>query len=548
MSQRDSVERTGGTHDVTVDLSAAAVAPRKDGQPPQLYLGYDQRQQLENETNRILRGRLRMASLVLSGGFLLFLLWHFVNFWTSPGFATWLLIVHCLLTLVLGCCAVALCLPRPFSQRALRGIELAVFAMPAFFLLCWDWVYMREAPLQHELPYNDGMWLILLYTYALFIPNTWQRASILIGGFAAMPLVLLTVLGLTDPAFADALTVSYFTQWLLKMLVGAVTGIVAVYTIGTLRREVFEARQLGQYRLRERIGSGGMGEVYLAEHQLMKRPCAIKMIRPEKAGDPANLARFEREVQTTAKLSHWNNIDIFDYGRAEDGTFYYVMEFLPGMDLKQLVEEFGPPPAGRVIYLLRQICDALGEAHGIGLIHRDIKPGNIIACHRGGLFDVAKLLDFGLAELQAKFDPTGDEQDRRISGSPLYMSPEQVNNRTVPDERSDIYALGAVAYYLLTGRPPFEDLNPLRVMMMHVNEAVVPPSQIDPSIPPDLEEVVLRCLAKEPDDRYQTAAELREALDACAAATRWTGGDAAAWWQRNKHVEEFDEFRAPAAV
>ena len=180
---------------------------------------------------------------------------------------------------------------------------------------------------------------------------------------------------------------------LLILAVGSAFG---ARTISRLRRQVAEARQLGQYRLRRRIGAGGMGEVYLAEHQLLKRPCAVKLIRPDDVADPRALERFEREVRLTATLSHPNTVEIYDYGRTEDGTYYYVMEYLPGLSLAELVERHGPLPPGRVVYLLRQVCGALREAHAAGLIHRDIKPSNIFAARRGGMDDVAKLLDFGL--------------------------------------------------------------------------------------------------------------------------------------------------------
>ena len=180
---------------------------------------------------------------------------------------------------------------------------------------------------------------------------------------------------------------------LLMLAVGSTFG---ARTMSRLRRQVAEARQLGQYRLRRRLGAGGMGEVYLAEHQLLKRPCAVKLIRTDDATDPQALARFEDEVRLTATLSHPNTVEIYDYGRAEDGTYYYVMEYLPGLSLAELVERYGPLPPARVVYLLRQVCGALREAHAAGLIHRDIKPSNIIAARRGGIDDVAKLLDFGL--------------------------------------------------------------------------------------------------------------------------------------------------------
>jgi len=257
---------------------------------------------------------------------------------------------------------------------------------------------------------------MLVFTYALFIPNAWQRAAVFLSSLAVAPLGMTVYLALLHPEAAAARNSGgpYIAQSALMILTSVISATIGAHTIGRLRREAFEARQLGQYRLRKPLGRGGMGEVYLAEHQLLKRPCAIKLIRPDKAGDPTVMARFEREVRSSAKLSHWNNIDIFDYGRTEDGTFYYVMEYLPGLSLFDLVTRYGPLPAGRVIYLLRQTCDALGEAHAMGLIHRDIKPANIFAAQRGRHYDVAKLLDFGLAKPVA----TLDEESEQIVGQP----------------------------------------------------------------------------------------------------------------------------------
>ncbi|MHC4180784.1 MAG: serine/threonine-protein kinase, partial [Planctomycetota bacterium] len=334
----------------------------------------------------------------------------------------------------------------------------------------------------------------------------------------------------------QVLTFGDVSEFLLIMAVAAVTGLFGVDTIGSLRREAFEARQLGQYRLTRRIGAGGMGQVYLAEHQLMKRPCVVKLIRPDKAGDARVLARFQREVRATAKLSHWNTIEIFDYGSTEDGTFYYVMEYLPGMSLRGLVERFGSVPAARVIHLLRQACDALGEAHAAGLIHRDIKPGNIFAARRGGVYDVVKLLDFGLVKPFTDEQPIELTTEGSITGSPLFMSPEQATGDEQPDARSDIYSLGAVGYYLLTARPPFEGDKPIKVMIAAAHDEVVPPSRHREGIPTDLEQVILRCLAKAPADRFQDAASLAEALARCEAADQWPRHRAAEWWMQQQET------------
>jgi serine/threonine protein kinase len=224
-------------------------------------------------------------------------------------------------------------------------------------------------------------------------------------------------------------------------------------------------------------------------HQLLKRPCALKFVRPDCVGDPRALARFEREVRLTATLSHPNTVETYDYGRTADGTYYYVMEYLPGLSLAELVERQGPLPPGRAVYLLRQLCQALREAHAVGLIHRDIKPSNIIAAHRGGIDDVAKLLDFGLvrpAEAPAAYLSAEGE----ILGTPLFMSPEQAAGDRELDQRSDLYSLGAVAYHLLTGRPPFNGVGGLAVLVAHARDPVVPPSLIRPGIPEDLEHVL----------------------------------------------------------
>jgi len=352
---------------------------------------------------------------------------------------------------------------------------------------------------------------------------------------------LLVVMAAVDPALAGLIAIDDWARIVLINLIALGGSVWGVYMIGSLHREVFEARRLGQYRLKQRIGAGGMGEVFLAEHQMMKRACVIKLIRPERAGDPKTQARFQREVRATARLSHWNTVDVFDYGSTEDGTFYYVMEYLPGMSLAELVRRYGPMSPARVIHFLRQACDALGEAHAAGLTHRDIKPANIFAAHRGGVHDVAKVLDFGLVKSHAD-DETSVQltADGAITGSPLFMSPEQAIGDSEPDGRSDIYSLGAVGYYLLVGHPPFEGDKPLRVMFAHVHDEVVAPSLRGVYVPEDLEQVILRCLEKKPADRFQDAASLAEALAACRDAGGWTRADAAAWWK--------DQQAAPADV
>jgi len=289
-------------------------------------------------------------------------------------------------------------------------------------------------------------------------------------------------------------------------------------------------RQIGQYRLQRLLGSGGMGEVYLAEHPLIKRPCAIKIIRPDKAGDSRALARFEREVKATAALSHWNTVDIYDFGRTADGTLYLVMEYLRGMNLGELVQVYGPMPADRVVYLMRQACDALTEAHGLDLIHRDLKPANIFAALRGGLYDVTKLIDFGLAKPLHSLEGSDLTLEGFFTGSPLYMSPEQATDDDGHDKRSDIYSLGAVMYFLLTGRPPFDYDKPLKVIIAHSYETPRPLCELAPDVPDSLQQIILRCLKKDPDERFQDAEHLALALDWTGLARSWSRTKAAQWW------------------
>ena len=382
---------------------------------------------------------------------------------------------------------------------------------------------------------------VLILTYGLYVPKTWRRAALVTGPLALLPFATLSVLALQHPAAMAWLWEGWLdSQTPRALLFGFDVLILAILAVGSaygartifrLRRQVAEARQLGKYRLKRRIGAGGMAEVYLAEHQLLKRPCAVKLIRPGAVTDPQAMQRLEREVRLTARLSHPNTVEVYDYGRTEDGTYYYVMEHLKGLNLDDLVDRLGPLQPGRVVYLLRQVCGALREAHAAGLIHRDIKPSNIFAVRPGGLGDVAKLLDFGLVLPAAILGETTLTAEREILGTPLYMSPEQAKGGHKLDARSDIYSLGAVAYFLLTGRPPFRANGSTAVLIAHARDPVEPPSQVRPGIPQDLERVVLRCLAKPPDQRFPDAEALEQALGACACAGDWDQGRATQWWQ-----------------
>lgn len=356
---------------------------------------------------------------------------------------------------------------------------------------------------------------------------------VLLIGFVAFAFSYVVARVLTNRLFLSDGTGVGVLQSLLVLSMAAGAAALAARRLNRPRPEGAAPRQIGQYRLLALLGTGGMGEVYLAEHRRLKRLCAIKLIRPERTRDAQILARFEREVRATAQLSHWNTVKIFDYGRTDDGTLYYAMEYLPGMNLEEMLQVDGRQPAERVIHLLRQACQALREAHAAGLIHRDIKPANLFVAECGGVYDVVKVLDFGLVKVVAEIPSARLTQHGALSGTPHFMSPEQASGLDEVDQRSDIYSLGAVAYTLLCGRPPFDSSHPLEVLIAHARDEVRPPSAIWPDVPVDLENVVLCCLAKKPEDRYQDMHDLEQALAQCGAADQWTQACAVRWWKEN---------------
>lgn len=322
-----------------------------------------------------------------------------------------------------------------------------------------------------------------------------------------------------------------------------ITCTVISWVIYGLRAEVREARRLGQYVLERKIGEGGMGEVYQARHGMMRRPSALKLLRAELGGE-IDLRRFEREVQLTARLTHPNTITIFDYGRTQDGVFYYAMELLDGANLQRIVAVDGAQAAGRVVRILAMACGALTEAHSIGLIHRDIKPANIMLCIQGGERDVVKLLDFGLVK---ELEVDGDTEltgAHTLTGTPQYMAPESILEPSSSDVRTDIYALGAVAYYLLAGSVVFDGESIVEICSRHLYQQPEPLSARGVTVPAELEAIVLACLDKEPDRRPQSAAELRRRLEACTVEA-WDGESARAWWLVHQSELDGDGARGP---
>jgi len=364
---------------------------------------------------------------------------------------------------------------------------------------------------------------------AVLVPSSaWHTTRVTV--LAAVPVALgLAALG-PPPGLPPRVA---GVNWIWSALWVACAVVVATLTsrvIYGLREEIQKAHRLGQYTLEEKLGEGGMGIVYRARHAMLRRPTAIKLLPPDRAGHVA-LERFEREVQLTASLSHPNTVSVFDYGRTPDGIFYYAMEYLDGADLETLTRDDGPQPEGRVVHVLEQVAASLVEAHGIGLIHRDIKPENVILCERGGVPDVAKVLDFGLVkDLESGSSLTHADL---VQGTPLYLSPEAITAPATVGAQSDIYAAGAVAYYLLTGRHVFDGATVVEVCSHHLHTPPVTPSErLGRPVHPGLDALILACLAKDPSARPDGAASLRAQLRGLTGLSSWSEEAAREWWTR----------------
>jgi len=461
--------------------------------------------------------------------------------------------LHAALVAVLTLVSTLLWSRLPLSMRALRLLELCVFGGMAVFFSYLQYVMFHNG---HVLGWADpkyeenvrGLatasnslrWFVLIVLYGTFIPNTWRRCATIVGILALTPLVLTFTTCFWCEVMGKHTGPAMFEMTVILSMAAAIA-IFGSYKISALEKEAYTARKLGQYQLLRRLGGGGMGEVYLGEHMLLRRSCAIKLIRPDQAGDPVNLSRFEREVKAMATLTHWNTVEIYDYGHTEDGTFYYVMEYLPGMTLQELVDRHGPLPPARAVHFLRQICAGLHEAHAIGLIHRDIKPRNVIACQRGGVYDVAKLLDFGLVQSVGLDSDSKLTIQGTILGSPPYISPEQALGKDRIDPRTDIYSLGALAYFLLTGQPPFPRDTAMEMLVAHVHEKVTPLAELRPELPHDLQEIVMRCLQKSATERFQDIDSLDRALAECRCAGDWDRDRAADWWKEREEVDSVEQ-------
>jgi serine/threonine-protein kinase len=434
---------------------------------------------------------------------------------------------------------------RQHPASVLNAIDVVCVLVLACFLA---WV-VTEVPLK----FRPEIFMVLGTTHILvlraaIVPSAPARTSVL-GVLAFVPLVVSTFLAYErGPVPVEGIPpVTYAGIAVIWALVAiGVTTLVSRVLFG-LHNEVRRARQLGQYTLADKIGEGGMGTVFLAQHSLLRRPTAIKLLAQNRAGASA-LARFEREVQITSRLTHPNTVAIYDYGHTPDGTFYYAMEYLEGLDLERLVESDGPQPPGRVVHLLRQAAGSLAEAHRHGLIHRDVKPSNLVLCERGLVADFLKVVDFGLVR-DARSEEPALTQANAFAGSPLYMSPEQIVDPADVDGRGDLYSLAGVGYFLLTGKPPFEGKTVVEVCGHHLHTAPSPPSsRLGRPLPAKLEKLILQCLEKDRTRRPEDARAFVAALEACDDVTPWTQADGERWWrERPQGLERAKPARPPGS-
>ena len=386
-----------------------------------------------------------------------------------------------------------------------------------------------------------GVWTLL---FNVVVP-TLPRHAVLAGlaSVTAVPVMVLAGAKTFGPPGVTINFLGIFFAFIFPYLLVVIMAYVGARIVYTLGREVRRARELGSYRLVQRISVGGMGEVWKADHRLLARPAAIKLIRSSRPGEPPGLVsddmrrRFEREAQLIARLRSPHTVTLFDFGIADDGAFYYAMELLEGMDADRLIRRFGPMPAERVVWILRQMCHSLSEAQSCGLVHRDIKPANIFLCQYGEDYDFVKILDFGIAKaVSRKSTPEPAITIANvIQGTPAFIAPEQALGGVEVDARADIYSTGCVAYWLLTGELVFTGDTPMKLLMAHANATPEPPStKTELPIPSGLEGLVMSCLAKDPNQRPQSARKLQERLDQIALQTPWNGERAREWWSTNR--------------
>lgn len=400
------------------------------------------------------------------------------------------------------------------------------------------------APLSPDRPLDAfSLLCILIVMFPVIVPAPPVKALVAsLVAASTWPVAFVVGLALGNPSPPAPVVALNF----LENYIAVALALVSTHVIRRLGADVQKARAMGSYELVERLGHGGMGEVWRARHKMLARPAAIKLIRAEALGLQKGplaeqlLRRFEREAQATAALHSPHSVELYDFGVTTEGTFYYVMEILHGLDLETLVKRFGPVPADRAIHLLLQVCDSLADAHHVGLVHRDIKPANIYTCKRGLKHDFVKVLDFGLvtsAWTQEEDDISQLTQEGAVPGTPGYIAPEVALGNDSIDGRADLYALGCVGYWLLTGHRVFETGTPMEIAIQHVQALPVPPSRrTELHIPEALERAILACLEKAPERRPPDAEDLARRLAACELETCWNEQRARLWWK--EHVPE----------
>jgi serine/threonine-protein kinase len=454
--------------------------------------------------------------------------------------------------------------------RNWRSMALEFFGALSAAIMC---LYLSTSPATPQHKSDVGLGFMLLNALGIAMLNSWAMdATVNPAGRVSWATVLILVYAMIAPgaprrmllASLAAASMDPVCFWLAHLrgdpapsLLTAVVltwpsyacafiAVIPSRVLQRIGRRLREAQEMGSYHLVELLGHGGMGEVWRAEHRLLAREAAIKLVRPEVLGARDEretrvvLRRFEREAQATAALSSPHSIQLFDFGATREGTFYYVMELLTGRDLESLVREFGPLPANRALYLLRQVCHSLADAHARGLVHRDIKPANIYVCRMGLDYDFVKVLDFGLVKMKGAQRPgeTLATVDHTTTGTPAYMAPETILGDAEVDRRADVYALGCVAYFLLTGQLVFEADTSMKMLLQHLNTQPVPPSQrTELPIPRELDELILACLQKDPDRRPQDAGELFRMACGCRSCEGWTRETAEHWWE--VHLPEY---------
>jgi serine/threonine protein kinase len=419
------------------------------------------------------------------------------------------------------------------TPRTLSTLEKVDAALTIGLCMSWAMLSIDANP---DEPIE--FWILLAMTHTLvarsvFVPSSFRK-TLGIGAISSVAILACLVdrRMAFEPGASSVRVQEFYVFVTVWCIVAVMTTAFNSRQLFGLRQRIREVGKLGQYTLEEKIGEGGMGVVYRATHAMLRRPAAIKLLLPDRA-NARDLARFEREVQLTSRLAHPNTISIFDYGRTAEGVFYYVMELLDGFDLERLVDQDGPLEPARVIRILLQASGSLCEAHAMGLIHRDIKPANLVLTARADEPDVIKVLDFGVVKtLEGASEDATATHVNAIIGTPMYLAPEAITSPGTIDARADIYALGAVGYFLLSGRHVFEAPTVVEICSKHLLEAPVSPSErLGKPVPPDLEALILACLAKRREDRPPSAEALREALLACTDAARYDIAAAWRWWR-----------------